>query len=230
MDFVLYLAFIFAAFVFIVVPGPNVLVIVSTSLHQGLRRGLQTVAGTSSAMAVQLIIAAVASLSFIELVQQGLWYLKWVGLAYLIYLALKHWRLLFSAPDKLRFSESETASWTFTRGFLVSLSNPKTILFFTAFLPQFCSADYPYAEQISILSLSFLLMATLLDSLYAFFAQRVRQQIFEIQAQHETNSSIPGKRSGERRGWLGLRLMYGLSAVLYSCAAVGLYLHAKWRA
>jgi len=230
MDIVLYLAFVLAAFVFIVVPGPNVLVIVSTSLHQGLRRGLQTVAGTSAAMVLQLFIAAVASLSFIELVQQGLWYLKWVGLAYLLYLAFKHWRLLFSAPDKLRFNESESASWTFTRGFLVSLSNPKTILFFTAFLPQFCSADYSYAKQIFILSVSFLFMATLLDSLYAVFAQKLRQRICDFQARHEGNSNIPGKHGRERHAWLGMRVLYGISAVLYSCAAVGLYLHAKWRA
>lgn len=66
-----------------------------------------------------------------------------------------------------------SASGSFARGFLVALTNPKTILFFGAFLPQFVSGENGYAGQVLLLSATFLLLAAVLDSLYAVMAGRV---------------------------------------------------------
>ena len=80
------LAFIFAALVVILLPGPNVLVIISTSVINGLKSGLLTVAGTSSAMAIQLTVTAMGSAWLVETLTNGFSLLRWAGVVYLMYL------------------------------------------------------------------------------------------------------------------------------------------------
>ena len=172
MDITLYLSFLIVSFLVIIVPGPNVLVIVSTSLAHGVRRGMQTVAGTSSAMIVQLLIVGVATAWFVRLVAEGLYYLKWAGITYLLYLGLKHLAAAVSSSD--RELPVISAADTFVRGFVVSLTNPKTLLFFSAFLPQFISSSGNYPVQMLWLSASFVVMATVLDSCYALLSSRLR--------------------------------------------------------
>jgi homoserine/homoserine lactone efflux protein len=168
MDTTLFITFLLVSFGIVVVPGPNVLVIVSTSIAHGKRRGLQTVAGTSLAMAIQLFVAAVTTSSFTRSMAQGFVILKWAGVAYLAYLGLAH--------IKKALAETTTgisAPISFSRGFGVSITNPKTIVFFGAFLPQFVSASGGYLPQITILSVTFLLLALLLDSCYAILGSRL---------------------------------------------------------
>jgi len=170
MNTTLYLTFLVVSFGLIIVPGPNVLVIVSTSITHGTKRGLQTVAGTSFAMAIQLITVAVGTAWFVQLISNGLYYLKWVGVAYLLYLGLYHLRKVISSKQQ----ETEiAASATFKRGFAVSLTNPKTLLFFSAFLPQFVTVAGNYYFQVFSLSLSFLMMAIVLDSCYALLSSKL---------------------------------------------------------
>ncbi|MES9858092.1 MAG: LysE family translocator [Sedimenticola sp.] len=159
------LAFILVSIGIIVIPGPNVMIIVSTSISHGKLRGLQTVAGTSSAMAIQLFIAAVGTAWFVASLTEGFHLLKWVGVAYLVYLGVRH---LINA--RTQSHHSITAFGSFQRGFLVSLTNPKTILFFSAFLPQFAIASEPYVPQIALLSVIFLLLAISLDSGYVLLS------------------------------------------------------------
>ena len=148
MDTTLYLTFLAVSFGLIIIPGPNVLVIVSTSITHGTKRGLQTVAGTSLAMAVQLLIVTVGTTWFVHLISNGLYYIKWVGVIYLLYLGVNH----LKAINNKQHIPKVTASSTFARGFLISLTNPKTILFFSAFLPQFVSSIENYHFQYSFLS------------------------------------------------------------------------------
>lgn len=74
----------------IIIPGPNVLVVISTSLAYGRARGLQTVAGTSAAMLVQLFIAALGTAWFVSALASGFLWLKWLGVGYLFYLGIRH--------------------------------------------------------------------------------------------------------------------------------------------
>jgi len=133
-------------------------------------RGLQTVAGTSLAMAIQLIVVATGTVWFVQLISNGLHHLKWAGVAYLLYLGLHYLKTaLYSKNQKTEV----TASATFRRGFLVSLTNPKTLLFFGAFLPQFVTPAANYNYQIFLLSFSFLIMAVVLDSCYALLSSNL---------------------------------------------------------
>lgn len=153
----------------IIIPGPNVLVIVSTSITHGRTKGLQTVLGTTLAMAIQLVIAITSTAGLLEFFAAGFYILKWLGVAYLIYLGIQY--LSKAYTHKITETELSTTS-TCTRGFIVSLSNPKTILFFAAFLPQFVSANESYLFQITLLSITFLLLAAILDSCYAILASK----------------------------------------------------------
>lgn len=170
MDITLYLTFLVVSFSLIIVPGPNVLVIVSTSITHGIKSGLQTVAGTSLAMAIQLLVVAASTAWLVQVISNGLHYLKWVGVAYLLYLALYHLKVAFSAEKR---EIKITSSATFRRGFLVSLTNPKTLFFFSAFLPQFVTSARGYNIQIFLLSLSFWMMAIIFDSCYALLSSKL---------------------------------------------------------
>jgi len=164
------LLFILLSIGIIAIPGPNVLIIISTSVSQGRTRGLQTVAGTSVAMAIQLIVAALGTTYFISAITKGFIWLKWAGAAYLIYIGLKH---LIIAFRKSQPSSIISAIGSFQRGFWVSLTNPKTILFFSAFLPQFADPTMAYLPQIALLSFLFLLLAGFLDSTYALLSSKL---------------------------------------------------------
>lgn len=170
MDTTLYLTFLVLAFGVIVIPGPNVLVIVSTSITHGRKRGLQTVAGTSIAMAIQLIIVASSTAWLVQLISEGLNYLKWLGVAFLLFLGIYHLKYMMRSTKKV---QAVTTTSTFSKGFVVSLSNPKTFLFFSAFFPQFVVASESYFMQMILLSSSFLVMATVLDSCYALMSSKL---------------------------------------------------------
>ncbi len=169
MTFELLISFVLVSLLVIAMPGPNILVIVSTSLSAGPVRGLQTVVGTSLAMIVQLAVAALGTTGLLVLLNNGLRWLKWAGVLYLLYLAI-------SAFRQMRQKEVKQSGGlgSFQRGFWVSLTNPKTILFFSAFLPQFVSGEQDYLIQISVLSASFWILAVIIDSSYAMLAAKIR--------------------------------------------------------
>lgn len=170
MELTIFVAFVLTSIVFIVMPGPNVLVVVATSLQAGKRRGLQTVAGTCLAMALQLLVAALATSGLLVFLNVGLRWLKWAGV---IYLAILGIRTLIQM-GKATASSQPSALGSFQRGFWISLTNPKTILFFSAFLPQFVSPEGSAVLQLSILSATFWLLAIVLDSCYVILADRMR--------------------------------------------------------
>ena len=169
----LYLAFVLVSSVLIVVPGPNVLLIVATSLSHGRRSGLATVAGSTCAMALQLGIAALGTVWLAAFLAEAFGILKWLGVVYLVYLGVGRLRIALSerAEETAVLPSGRGSFW---RGFIVSLTNPKTILFFGAFLPQFVSPDLSAGPQLVLLSATFLLLAVVFDAAYAMLAGGLR--------------------------------------------------------
>ena len=182
----LFLSFVFVSLLVIAMPGPNILVIVSTSLTAGPVRGLQTVVGTSLAMIVQLAIAALGTTGLLVLLNNGLRWLKGAGVVYLLYLACSAFRQM-----KQRNLEQPGGLGSFQRGFWVSLTNPKTIFFFSAFLPQFVSGEQNYLAQISVLSATFWILAILIDSSYAVLAAKIRRLIAS-ERMHKIQNGLTG--------------------------------------
>lgn len=168
----LYLAFVAASALLILTPGPMVAYLVATTLSHGLRHGLMALIGSAAASAVQLAIV-VAGLSLILSAASDLFqWIKWVGVAYLVYLGLKALR---APPETLEAPVTpRSAKRTITEAFLVNLTNPKALLFHGAFLPLFVSADAPATSQLILLAVTFVAVAAVLDGGWALFAARAK--------------------------------------------------------
>jgi homoserine/homoserine lactone efflux protein len=169
----LYLGFVLAAVILILIPGPNVSLIVANSIAYGTRYGLLTVAGTSSAIVVQLTLTALGLTATLGMLAGWFEWVRWVGVIYLLFLGVRQWR---AAPVDLTRTRPQPRSFQalVMRGFLISLTNPKTLLFYGAFFPQFLSPDAPIAPQVAWLSLTFFAIAVGLDCGWALLAGRAR--------------------------------------------------------
>jgi homoserine/homoserine lactone efflux protein len=169
----LYLGFVLASTILMLIPGPNVSLIVANSIAYGTRYGLLTVAGTSSAIVLQLALTTLGLAATLDVLAGWFEWIRWIGVAYLLYIGIRQW---IAAPVDLTRTRPQPRSFRTIamRGFLISLTNPKTLLFYSAFFPQFLSPDAPIAPQVAVLSLTFLGIAAGLDSAWALLAGRVR--------------------------------------------------------
>lgn len=173
MPFDLYLAYVLACAVLIVIPGPNVALIVANSVAHGARFGLLTVAGTSSAVVIHLALTVAGATVVLGFLAASFEWLRWIGVAYLMWLGLAAWRA--PATDLGRIGpQARSARAIFMRGFLVGLTNPKTLLFYGAFLPQFVVPGPTASDQLLLLAATFLVVAVVLDGVWALMAGRLR--------------------------------------------------------
>ncbi|MCP5432870.1 MAG: LysE family translocator [Alphaproteobacteria bacterium] len=172
MTLALYLAFVAASVVLIATPGPNVALIVGTSLGSGLRAGLWTVAGTTAASALLLALTVAGLGAAFEGLAHAFEIVRWLGAAYLLYLGA---RMLLARPGASVPRQAPRSGRTaFARGLAVSLANPKTLLFYGAFLPQFVAHDAPALPQLALLAATFVALAGILDALWVLGAHAVR--------------------------------------------------------
>lgn len=172
-DMDLYITFVLATALLILMPGPIVTLTVANSLAYGSRHGLRTVVGTSSATALLLLVGGFGMASVFLLLAEWFEWLRWAGAAYLVFLGIQQWRAkpVALGDDGVRAGSKKSIFW---KGFVVSITNPKTILFYAAFFPQFIDPARPAGEQLAILSVTFLIIATSLDSFYALLCGRLR--------------------------------------------------------
>ena len=167
------LPYVLACLLFSVVPGPSVTVVVANSLAGGTRAGLLTILGTEIAMLAMVTIVALGLEAVMTLVSEAFLIIKLVGAAYLIWIGWK----MFTSSGKLKLDAGEklpTARYLW-QGAVVNLSNPKTLLFLGAFLPQFVDMSRPAFEQIMVLGLIVMAVATASDCVYAVLAGGARQ-------------------------------------------------------
>ena len=170
----LYLAFAAASALLILTPGPMVAYVIATTLSRGLRHGFVAVAGSTLASAIQLSVVAFGLAWILNAAAGAFFWLKWIGVAYLLFLAVRALR----APEPDIDAELQAASTsegrTFWEGFLVNLTNPKGLLFHGAFLPLFISPEAPVGPQLAILAATFLVIAMIMDCLWALSAAKAR--------------------------------------------------------
>ncbi|WP_119299495.1 LysE family translocator [Dongia deserti] len=173
-DLHLYAAFVAAVTTLMLIPGPNVALIVANSVAHGARYGLLTVAGTSAAMVLQLAVTAIGMAELLGKLGSWFEWIRWIGVAYLLYLGVTYWR---AAPVDLTkvAPERKSSRAMFLRALLVSLSNPKTLLFYGAFFPQFLSGGPGASMEIALLSATFLALAIVVDGSWALMAARARR-------------------------------------------------------
>jgi threonine/homoserine/homoserine lactone efflux protein len=165
----LFSAFLLASFVLAVTPGPGVFYIVTRSIVQGRRSGLVSVAGVAlgnlgNAFAASVGLAALFAVSSIAFSV-----VKYAGALYLVYIGVQ---MLRSSPIEHSAPVPAAAPLKriFRDGFVVALLNPKTTVFFAAFLPQFLNPSAPAMFQSMALGSLFVAIAAVTDSAYALSA------------------------------------------------------------
>ena len=165
MNWQLFTGFLLITLILVLTPGPIVTLVVSTGATKGTRAALVTVGGTTSGNAV-LVTTIAFGLSWVLQHAAFLFeVLRWAGAAYLIWLGVQAWRNSGSLAPVPVGNHVQ-----FRRGFLVALANPKTIAFFTAFLPQFVDPTLPVGRQLTVMCAVSLVMAGLTDSCWAIAA------------------------------------------------------------
>ena len=166
----IYLAYIAACFLIAVVPGPTVTVIIGNSLAHGTRAGLLNVAGTQLGLGLMMAVLVVGLSSVIAAMGWLFDWLRWAGAAYLIWIG---WKLLRS-PDSLDQPGTAPAprGGFLLQGFLVLMANPKALLWFGAFIPQFVDPKGNYVAQIIALGLTAMAIALVTDGGYAILTGR----------------------------------------------------------
>jgi threonine/homoserine/homoserine lactone efflux protein len=182
-----WLAFVAASIVLLIIPGPTILTVISYSVAHGRSANIPLVAavalGDSTALALSLV--GVGAL----LATSAFWFgvVKWVGGLYLLYLGVKLLRAGVAAGEVAAPAAPSSRWKLFTNTYLVTALNPKGIIFFVAFLPQFISTQADVTRQLWIFALTFVALATLNASLYAIFAATARRLLASPRAQRRFN-------------------------------------------
>lgn len=181
-----WLAFAAASAVLLALPGPTVLLVVSYALGHGRKSAAGTVAGvalgdftamTASLLGLGALLATSAAVFTL---------LKWIGALYLVYLGIRLWR----APGREMASAAEPRTSNrriFLHAYAVTALNPKSIVFFVAFLPQFLDATRPLLPQMLIFEATFLALATANATAYALMAAAARRRIRQAPVQRAVN-------------------------------------------
>ena len=165
----LFSAFLLASFVLAVTPGPGVLYIVARSLVQGRRSGVVSVAGVALGNLGNALAASVGLAALFAVSSLAFSVVKYAGALYLLYLGVQMLRSSTAANSSAVLGAAPLGQ-VFRDGFVVALLNPKTTIFFAAFLPQFLSPDAPPMLQSMALGSLFVTIAAVTDSAYALAA------------------------------------------------------------
>ncbi|MDQ4049944.1 MAG: LysE family translocator, partial [Actinomycetota bacterium] len=160
------LVFAAASLALIAVPGPSVVYIVTRGIGQGRRAGMVSMLGIEAGALVHVAAAAVGLSAVLASSATAFTIVKYAGVAYLVYLGVRKWRE--HSDEALPAPEPAGSPRLFLEGVLVNVLNPKTALFFLAFLPQFLDpARGAVALQALVLGGVFVVLAVLTDSVYA---------------------------------------------------------------
>jgi threonine/homoserine/homoserine lactone efflux protein len=184
-----WLAFAAASAIMLAIPGPTILLVVSYALGHGRKTAFATVSGvalgdftamTASLFGLGALLAASATLFTV---------LKFIGGAYLIWLGIKLWRApIIDGPmaDNDNLPEEKSLK-IFLHAYVVTALNPKSIVFFVAFVPQFLNPALPFFSQMLIMEATFLVLATINASTYALAAHAARGLIRKAAVQRAVN-------------------------------------------
>jgi len=171
MELHVYLAFVVATTIMIALPGPSVILTVAHSITFGWQPALSTVAGATMGIAVQLSVAAIGLTSLLNIVAEAFEWVRWAGAVYLVYLGVKQWR---SASEPLIFDTSAVSRTNlFVQGLVITIPNPKSLIFIAAFLPQFIDAARPLGMQFTCIVPTFLAITFTVTSLWALVAGNI---------------------------------------------------------
>src|SRR6516162_4900330 len=169
-----YFAFVAACIALALLPGPIVTLVIANGLRHGTRAALINIAGAQAGLAIVIGVVAIGLTSLMA--TMGYWFdwVRFAGAAYLVWLGIK---LVRSPVEGIGDGEAPPPprGGFFLQGFVVALSNPKLLVFFGAFIPQFMDLSQDHLSQVLLLGVTFMVLAGLTDGIYALLAGRVRK-------------------------------------------------------
>jgi threonine/homoserine/homoserine lactone efflux protein len=183
----LWLAFVAASAVLLVIPGPTILTVISYSVAHGRRANIPLVAAVAVGDSTALFLSLVGLGSL--LAASAFWFtlVKAVGGLYLLFLGIKLLRAGIGSGEA-RALPAPQARWRlFANTYLVTALNPKGIIFFVAFLPQFVDRSADPTRQLWVLAATFVCLATINATLYTVFAASARRVLASPRAQRRFN-------------------------------------------
>jgi threonine/homoserine/homoserine lactone efflux protein len=184
-------AFVTAAILLLVMPGPTDTLVVSYVLTRGRRSALASVPGVCLGYVVSLTLTLLGLGALLMTSAELFHALKIAGAAYLIYLGIKTWRA--PVPETLDDgSLARDKRRVFAQAFVVTALNPAGIMFYVAFFPQFINVDRPLMPQMVALGACFVVLGTLNSALYATLAAQVRRFIHSYRARKNINRATGG--------------------------------------
>lgn len=173
MSWQLYLLFVFTTAMIVVTPGAAALAMASQGASNGGRRALGGVVGIATANALYFLLSATGIASLIIASNLVFSIIKWTGVIYLVWLGLT---AIFShsGPLQVKAGRKRSSFWRlFSHGFIIEISNPKALLYFSAILPQFLDLNRPLMPQLVILGTTTLLMDLFAYSAYAALGHHI---------------------------------------------------------
>lgn len=175
----LWIAFVLASGVLLVIPGPTVLLVIGYALSDGRRSALSVVTGVALGDFVAMTLSVIGLGALLAASATAFMVLKWVGAAYLVYLGIMMWRRPPQLTANLAAQGRSSDLAKLGHAFAVTVLNPKSIAFFVAFVPQFLTPTAPLSAQVPVLVVTFVSLAAASSFAYAMAAGTLRERIRE---------------------------------------------------
>lgn len=187
MSIELWLAFVAASIVLLIIPGPTILTVISYSMSHGRRANVPLIAAVALGDSTALVLSLIGLGTL--LAASAFWFtvVKLAGGLYLSYLGIKLLRAGISPMQVVEQAAPQSRLRLFANTYLVTALNPKGIVFFVAFLPQFLNPNAPATQQLWVLAVTFVTLATANATLYAVFAASARKVLGSPRAQRGFN-------------------------------------------
>ena len=172
-----WLAYTFVTATFLLIPGPTILLVISYSLIRGRQAVFALLLGVGLGDIVAMILSFIGVGLLLQTVTIAFQFLKWIGAAYLIWLGIRMWRSASESMELSAITDNKVWHAIMANAFVITALNPKSIVFFLAFLPQFINSEKPFITQSLILGSTFLVLAILSVLFYYLLASYTGQQM-----------------------------------------------------
>lgn len=170
----LYFAFVTAAIILIIIPGPTNMVIVSSAMKFGFKRSIWTMMGAALSHSLFFLITCLGVATLLLASAELFEFIRWVGVVYLIWLGVKLWMTKEVDFNGDKRQQAASPGSLFLQGFAVNTTNPKALIFYSAFFPPFVNPDAPVAPQLITMGITFVSIFILNALCHGYIANLAR--------------------------------------------------------
>jgi len=172
-----WLAYTLVTTTFLLIPGPTIILVISYSLLRGRQAVIALVLGVGLGDLTAMSLSFLGVGVLLQTVTTAFYFIKWLGAAYLIWLGIKMWCSVSEFTDLDKKNRSHAWWEIFSSAYITTALNPKSIVFFLAFIPQFIEPELPFTTQVIILGATFFVLAIISVLGYAALAIYAGQQL-----------------------------------------------------